>query len=67
MKALAFGHWRQQFYFRTRDQWLACFSSHGLAGEVRPMSAGTPFANVLFRVTVPAHASATIPLPSQAV
>ena len=51
----------------TPDQWLACFSSHGLAGEVRPMSAGTPFANVLFRVTVPAHASATTRLPSQAV
>jgi SAM-dependent methyltransferase len=67
MKALAFGHWRQPFYFRTPDQWLACFSSHGLAGEVRPMSAGTPFANVLFRVTVPAHASATTRLPSQAV
>ena len=51
MKALAFGHWRQRFYFRTSAEWLACFSSHGLAGEVRPMSAGTPFANVLFRVT----------------
>jgi hypothetical protein len=67
MKALAFGHWRQPFHFRTRDQWLACFSSHGLAGDVQPMSAGTPFANVLFRVTVPAHASATNRLPSQAV
>jgi SAM-dependent methyltransferase len=67
VKALAFGHWRQPFHFRTPDEWLACFASHGLAGQVRPMGAGTPFANVLFRVTVPAHASATIRLPSQAV
>ena len=67
VKALAFGHWRQPFHFRTSDEWLACFASHGLAGQVRPMGAGTPFANVLFRVTVPAHASATTRLPSQAV
>jgi SAM-dependent methyltransferase len=67
MKALTFGHWRQPFHFRTPDQWLACFASHGLAGEVRPMGAGTPFANVLFRVTVPAPASATTRQPLQAV
>jgi uncharacterized protein (DUF2062 family) len=67
MKAVVFGHWRQPFYFRTPEEWLTCFSSYGLTGEVRPMSAGTPFANVLFRVTVPAHASATTRLPSQAV
>jgi SAM-dependent methyltransferase len=67
VKALAFGHWRQPFHFRTTDEWLACFAAHGLAGQVRPMRAGTPFANVLFRVTVPAHASATTRLPSQAV
>ena len=67
LKQLAFGHWRQQFHFRTSDEWLACFASHGLVGHVRPMGAGTPFANVLFRVTVPAHASATTRLPSQAV
>jgi SAM-dependent methyltransferase len=59
VKALAFGHWRQPFDFRTTDEWLACFASHGLAGQVRPMSAGTPFANVLFRVTVSAPVSAT--------
>ena len=67
MKALAFGYWRQPFHFRTTGEWLACFAAHGWAGQVRPMSAGTPFANVLFRVTVPAHASATTRLPSQAV
>ncbi|MEO8259061.1 MAG: DUF2062 domain-containing protein [Acidobacteriota bacterium] len=53
LKALAFGAWRQREYFRTVDQWLACFASHGLHAEVRPMSDGTPFANVLFRVTRP--------------
>jgi SAM-dependent methyltransferase len=63
VKALAFGHWRQPFDFRTTDEWLACFASHGLAGQVRPMSAGTPFANVLFRVTVSAPVSATIGRP----
>jgi hypothetical protein len=67
LKALALGHWRQPFHFRTPDEWLACFASHGLAGQVRPMDAGTPFANVLFRVTVPAGASATTRPPSQAV
>ena len=67
LKALAFGHWRQPFHFRTPNEWLACFASHGLAGQVRPMSAGTPFANVLFRVTVQAHVSATTRRPSQAV
>ena len=67
VKALAFGHWRQPFDFRTTDEWLACFASHGLAGQVRPMSAGTPFANVLFQVTVPAHASAATRRPSRAV
>lgn len=66
-KALALGHWRQPFHFRTADEWIACLASHGLAGQVKPMSAGTPFANVLFRVTVRAGASASVRLPSQAV
>ena len=51
LKALAFGAWRQREYFRTMDEWLACFASHGLYVEVRPMSDGTPFANVLFRLS----------------
>ena len=49
-KAIAFGAWRQRFYFRTADEWLACFAAHGLSAELRPMSTGM-FANVLFRVT----------------
>jgi SAM-dependent methyltransferase len=67
LKALALGHWRQRFHFRTAEQWLACFAARGLRARVRPMGAGTPFANVLFEVTAPAHASATALLPLQAV
>jgi uncharacterized protein (DUF2062 family) len=52
LKAIAMGSWRQQFFFRTADEWIACFASHGLAGEIRPMSAGT-FSNVLLRITKP--------------
>jgi SAM-dependent methyltransferase len=67
LKALAGGHWSQRFHFRTRDEWLARFAEHSLTGEVRPMGEGTPFANVLFRVTAPAHASATSRPRSHAV
>jgi uncharacterized protein (DUF2062 family) len=49
-KAIAFGTWRQRFYFRTADEWLACFAARGLSAELRPMSSEM-FANVLFRVT----------------
>jgi SAM-dependent methyltransferase len=50
LKAIAFGSWRQRFYFRTADQWVACFASQGLAASLQPMSHGM-FANVMFRVT----------------
>ena len=51
LKALMFGAWRQQFCFRPAAEWPACFARHGLHAEARTMSAGTPFANVLFVVT----------------
>lgn len=51
LKALAFGAWRQREYFRTADEWLACFARLGLSADVHVMGKGTPFANVLFRVT----------------
>jgi uncharacterized protein (DUF2062 family)/SAM-dependent methyltransferase len=51
LKALAFGSWRQQFHFRTAVEWQECLTRHGLQADVREMSAGTPFANVLLRVT----------------
>jgi len=51
LKAAAYGSWSQPFHFRTAAEWQACFSRLGLHTEVREMSEGTPFANVLFRVT----------------
>jgi len=58
LKALAFGHWRQRFHFRTTGEWLGLFASNGLTGEAVPNGEGTPFASVLFRLTVPPIASA---------
>jgi SAM-dependent methyltransferase len=52
VKALAVRRWRQTFHFRSRTEWLATFDALGLHADVRPMGAGTPFGNVLFRVTV---------------
>jgi hypothetical protein len=51
LKALLIGAFRQEFHFRTVSDWQACFVRHGLRSDVRPMSQGTPFGNVLFRVT----------------
>ena len=47
-KAIAFGRWRQRFYFRNQADWLAAFGRHGLQATVGDMGAGTPFANVLY-------------------
>jgi uncharacterized protein (DUF2062 family) len=66
-KALAFGAWRQPFHFRTAEDWVRLFASHGLLAEVRPMGEGTPFGNVLLRVSAQAHASAATRRPSQAL
>jgi uncharacterized protein (DUF2062 family)/SAM-dependent methyltransferase len=51
LKALAVGQWRQNFHFRSTAQWIECFDRLGLAVEVRQMGQGTPFGNVLFRIT----------------
>jgi Uncharacterized protein conserved in bacteria len=51
LKALAMGPWRQRFSYRSIPDWLACFERLGLRAEVSAMDEGTPFANVLFRVT----------------
>jgi hypothetical protein len=59
LKSLAIGAWHQQFSFRTRAEWLACFARHGFDAEVRSMGEGTPFANLLFRLTVKPSASAS--------
>lgn len=51
-KALVTGTWRAQtFEPRTEAEWRECFTRRGFAVEMRPMGEGTPFANVLFRLT----------------
>jgi uncharacterized protein (DUF2062 family)/SAM-dependent methyltransferase len=51
-KAFVTGTWRQQaFHPRTEAGWRDCFSRHGFQVDRRPMGEGTPFANVLFRLT----------------
>ena len=64
LKAVAFGTWRRQsFHPRTEAEWRDCFTRLGLRAEVRPMGAGTPFANILFRLTVePGASGSTRPL-----
>jgi SAM-dependent methyltransferase len=51
VKNLAVGRFRQAFHFRTADEWSAVFARAGFAVERSPMGHGTPFANVLFRLT----------------
>ena len=58
LKALLVGAFRQEFHFRTASDWQACFARHGLQADVRAMGQGTPFGNVLFRVTLAATATA---------
>jgi hypothetical protein len=48
LKALSTGRWSQRFLFRSTDEWQRVFRSLGYSSEVRNMSSGTPFANVLF-------------------
>jgi SAM-dependent methyltransferase len=51
-KAFVTGTWRrQEFHPRTTSAWRDCFARHGFLVDVRPMGEGTPFANVLFRLT----------------
>ena len=52
-KAMLFGTSKQQsFCPRTQAEWRECFGRLGFESDVRPMGEGTPFANVLFRLTV---------------
>ena len=66
LKALAAGVRGQRFCFRTRAQWLECFARHGFEANVQPMGQGTPFANLLFRLTVKPDASGAIRPPRPA-
>ena len=60
LKAIVTGRWRQRFSFRDASDWSRLFAAHGFDVQVMPMSRGTPFANVLFRLRkhggpTPAH------------
>jgi len=56
LKAVLFGTSKQQaFCPRAQAEWRACFARLGFDSDVRPMGEGTPFANVLFRLTVAAR------------
>jgi SAM-dependent methyltransferase len=59
LKALVFRTRRTQaFNPRTQPEWRDCFARHGFVSETRSMGDRTPFANVLFRLTRAADASA---------
>ena len=51
LKAIAFRTRDQTFHARTEAEWRECFARRGFRTDVRPMGEGTPFANVLFRLT----------------
>ena len=64
LTAITSGAWRQPLAFRTVGEWRECFSRHGLQVEGAPASAGTPFANHLFRLTA-RHAEFAATLPRE--
>ncbi len=66
LKALVTGSWRQRFFFRTADEWIACFARHGFAAEIRPMSPGL-FSNVLLRLAKPVSSWTSAPPSSSPV
>lgn len=67
LKAIALWTRHQPFHARTRAEWRECFARRGFRTEERPMDRGTPFANVLFRLTAEPSASASANLSSPPV
>lgn len=51
LKNIAVGNWRQTFHFRSASDWRALFAGQGWSIDMRAMGEGTPFANVLFRLS----------------
>ena len=51
LKAIAFRTRDQSFHARTEAEWRECFARRGFRTDVHPMGRGTPFGNVLFRLT----------------
>jgi len=47
LSALARGHWRQRFHYRSAAEWAELMARRGLAVDAQPMGMGTPYANVL--------------------
>ena len=45
------GQWRDRLHYRSASQWIALLSGFGLSVKPVAMSAGTPFANMLFVCT----------------
>jgi SAM-dependent methyltransferase len=66
LKAIAFGHWAQRFFFRTQEEWARLFAQQGLAVTALPNGEGTPFASVLFRLTAAPVGSARDRTPAHA-
>jgi hypothetical protein len=54
LKYIASGHFRSTFHFRSATEWTTLFADSGWTVESWPMGHGTPFANVLFKLTKPA-------------
>ena len=54
LKHIAGGHFRRPFHFRSATEWTTLFADAGWTVESWPMGHGTPFANVLFKLTRPA-------------
>ena len=61
LKALLVGAFHQEFHFRSASDWMTCFAKHGLQAEIRPMGQGTPFGNVLIRLTARPPAMTMLP------
>jgi uncharacterized protein (DUF2062 family) len=65
LKALVFRtRGTQTFNPRSQAEWRDCFARHGFLSETRPMADRTPFANVLFRLTLAADESARFVRPA---
>ena len=64
VKALAIGRWRQTFHFRSAAEWRDCLVRLGMRVETQPMGKGTPFGNVLFKVTKANHPAPAGPAPT---
>lgn len=47
LKAILVGNWGQRFHYRTMDSWASLVARQDLHVAVKPMSDGTPFANLL--------------------